>query len=486
MKSKLMVLLGLAFVLCTTVTPIAHSQASSAATILALKATLTELQAVIDRAQIGLDSIAAAKIEAASNEAQRLLREIEKIRKGTVKDVNEAVQEVATQTHQLASSLRKTISQTERRAFLDVNTALANASESLDGIPLVKIAPYAAAIDPPRIRSDVSNRRVLVYGYFPDSKDGRSPEAVVGGSTVQLSRETGAKLSFDLPRDLALKEEQFVDIQSNVPTRTGWLSLWKGMESFKDRIYVERSLPLSCNVQVLEANPALDEIVRASSEFTDEARTMGGGGKPSNIRTVSSKDLLIATVPSAVDLYDITNVRIQTLGERFWGGAACSDHGNWSGKLRRWDPESVEFELSAPSVAPHMHSGMRDDCGFVSNVLGAVVGQRCIQVPYTYLHGGGGSHANIGLKPTFVVRKKGVDPFVKKTPVTLSVGYQATEKHEIKFQQTGWQLNLLCSFKDGDEKWDTGPINLSPQLQKAVSKGVAASYDNGVLFVGAH
>lgn len=75
---------------------------------------------------------------------------------------------------------------------------------------------------------------------------------------------------------------------------------------------------------------------------------------------------------------------------------------------------------------------------------------------------------------------------MKKTPVTLSVGYQATEKHEIKFQQTGWQLNLLCSFKDGDEKWDTGPINLSPQLQKAVSKGVAASYDNGVLFVGAH
>lgn len=132
-----------------------------------------------------------------------------------------------------------------------------------------------------------------------------------------------------------------------------------------------------------------------------------------------------------------------------------------------------------------MHSRMRDDCGFVSNIIGAVVGKRCIQVPETYLHGGGGSHANIGLKPTFVARKKGVPPFVERSPKTLLVGYQSTKRQQINFSQGSWQINLTCEYRDGDERWDTGPMTLSSQRQSAVSKGIAASYENGVLFIGA-
>jgi ElaB/YqjD/DUF883 family membrane-anchored ribosome-binding protein len=381
-----------------------QAQADTSAKLLALKSTLTELQAVTDRAQIGIDSIAASKIEGTSNEVQRLLKEIEKILNGKVKDVNEAVQEVAKQTHQLSSSLRKTISETQRRAFLDVNTALSIMSQTLDGIPLVKVDPYAAALDPPRLRADVTNRRITIYGYFPDSKDGRTPSVIVSGKTIQLTKETGAKLSFDLPKDLILKEEEYIDIDISVPTRSGWFGLWKSEAKFSDRVYVERSYPFSCDLEVLEVNPALYEVLRAPNEFTDEARTMGGGGRPSNIRTLSASDLLIATVPGAAERYDLSSVKIQSPGAHFSGGAACSDHANWSGNIRRWNPELVEFELRAPSVGQHMHTGTRRQCAFGI----------CVDVPYVYSHGGGGSHANIGLRPTFVVRRQGVEPFVRK------------------------------------------------------------------------
>lgn len=255
------------------------AQASGISTLLALRATLSELQVVIDRTQVGLDSMSAAKLEAASNEAERLLREVDKIRRGTVKDVNEAIQEVARQTQQLTASLRKTISQTERRVFLDVNTALANVSQSLDGIPLVRVRPHVAAIEPSRLRPNATNRRIAIYGYFPDAKDGRRAEVSLAGVTIPLTREAGAKYSFDLPAGLALKEETFIDLSISVPKRSGLFGLWKSFDRFSDRIYVERLLPFTCETQIRDPNPALDQTVQASIEFTDEARTQAGGGK---------------------------------------------------------------------------------------------------------------------------------------------------------------------------------------------------------------
>ena len=57
--------------------------------------------------------------------------------------------------------------------------------------------------------------------------------------------------------------------------------------------------------------------------------------------------------------------------------------------------------MRAGKIGPHQHSGSRKE---EVKVAGFKVGE--VDVPFFYVAGGGGSHADLDMTPTFTVRKK--------------------------------------------------------------------------------
>jgi len=116
-----------------------------------------------------------------------------------------------------------------------------------------------------------------------------------------------------------------------------------------------------------------------------------------------------------------------------------------------------------------MHSGWSEDCGEVSKLFNS---GGCGRKPYAYLHGGGGSHAEIHMRPVFQVRGKGVPGYIARAPLQVPLGYDATSVLTLKLKTEDWQAGILCGSRDGDEKWDSGPISVTASVRKGVGKGV--------------
>jgi hypothetical protein len=187
-------------------------------------------------------------------------------------------------------------------------------------------------------------------------------------------------------------------------------------------------------------NPAHVVKLVAPTPYQDQARTQSGGHTPSVHRTITAKDLFIKTVPHALERYEINTARIVAIAPKFSGSAACSKHADWSGKVNRWNETLVEYELHAPSIGSHWHgSGLN-----------------------SYMHGGGGSKANLSLVPTFRVHFKGAPPTKPVASGTVELGHEATAAIPMKLPE-GWSLMLSCRYKDGGEAFDLPPILLGPK-----------------------
>jgi hypothetical protein len=455
---------------------------SSAASLASMKVVVQELQVLLNRAIIGADHAAATKIEAASAEASRVLRLLEKFEEKVAKDANASIDEPIRAMHQLMADTRSLVRSTERRLFLDVNQLLVQSAGLLDALPLVGVEPYVAALDPVRIASEGFDRKVSVYGFFGNRNEERLPRVRFAGMEVEMKRQPGG-VFFTLPTfPQGLPEQTYVALEVLVPVRKGIFKT-KGWKSIHDRLYVERTEPYTCTLRSFVPNPDYEVMVDADVELTDWAATQGGKGRPSNHRTVSAEDLFIATVSTAMQNYVPSSARIQEPRARFWGNAACQDHAGWSGQLVRWNSDLVEFSLSAPDIGPHTHSRTRRECPWTDTPFGRVQ-LPCFDVPEVWVHGGGGSHANVGLKPRFLVRRAGVEPKLEQGTEQRRIARGKVVEIPMAINGADWSIHVTCDYQDGDERESIGPLVLGPTDAEEVAPWVSARWSEGRLYLG--
>jgi hypothetical protein len=321
-------------------------------------------------------------------------------------------------------------------AYLGVNSTLVNVATVLEGIPFVKIKPYLFATNPIRLSPDATDRVVSFYGHFPDID--KSHPAVVeismqGAATkrVELAKYVGNQLGFQLPPEY-LKEGQFVEMLVSIPTKKYYV--WHTTEDVRARLYVEKRDAFSFSITAYQENPALWATIQAPGERLENADS----NRTSNSQTLTAKDLFATMINDNVK-YDMASAVFVGMGHReSASGPPC--HCGCSGgtaAFSAWDANTVTFSLAAPSCGFHWCSAF-DSCG------------------------GGGTSANIWLRPTFRVKRRGVSetaPFksqnvaAKRRSVTpdLDLGHQ-------------WAfLAVVGEFRDKDEYY---------KRQVTVTKGV--------------
>lgn len=446
--------------------------ATMGAQVLALKAGLSELQHTLDSLQIGTNQIATDRIHQMRVEADGLINRLDKLQQDGFKNGNDILNDVTRSTHQLSSDLRHTIKETERTVFLDLNSSLANLNNTLDGLPLVDVDAYVAAVQPMRISVNAVDRQIALYGYFPALKKGEGEVHIsVLGQDIKASLGAGGKVSFNLPA-ADLQEQTYVNFVIEIDPASNFISqFWKKKQKLEERVYVEKEIPYSCKVTRLVTNPEWEVGVVANREFTARAATEGGAATPTNNGSRTAQELFTATVDNAAALYDTATVKIKDPRGRTWDGKPC-EHITPSASFT-WTPDSVSYALSAPSGGGHMHSGTRCENTLIGRVCG---------IPYAYLHGGGGSHANVAFNPIFTAHKLNVPQYVENEVGVFSLGRHRTLEQAVPFQEN-WKLRAVCSFADGAEVWDTKPIELSAQDPEETVDGVTARFSEGKLFL---
>jgi hypothetical protein len=424
--------------------PVVHAQDVSAmAQLTAYREVLAELQRVLDHTIRNVDVVAENRLESAKNKVNGLLKQLDDLQKGVITNVNDVLYNVATGTHEVMADVRKTIRTTERTAFLDVNSSLINATRLLSAVPFAKnVKPYIAATEPMRISPKHFDRRLYFYGYFPDVTEKDRAKVQVGGQSYDLKVYGNNRLGFDLP-PTSLKEESFVELTVTIPRRSWW-KLVKTDIVVNERVYVQKLKPFALRVLSFVDNPAGTQTLTPPQPF----RASATSDTPSVIRDVSAGDLFTALVPNAGD-FRLDTVRITDVSAQTAGGRPC-EHAPMSAEFRGWDSGGVRFALQAGSVGPHWHN-LPDHC-----VDWGLLGKHC--VPQGFMHGGGGSNADIVISPVFAVRRKDVPDVVAAEPVTSDLQYN--DVGQVPIPATWHRVELLVSFKDGGEEWKQ-PLVLS-------------------------
>lgn len=442
-----------------------------------VKLGLEELQHKLESLQIGADEVASNKIEMAANEARRLLRELEEIESGVVADGNEALDEVIRSAHKLSSDLGGTLESIESRAYVDVNATLANLNQTLDEFPTIDVQPYIAAIVPPRVDHDISDRRISLYGYFP-ADDERDVEISVNGKKVTHTRQSSGIVTIGIPTYMVLKEESYLDIDMSVPTRWGLFDFFEDTKRLNSTLYVQKKLPYTCNVEVCDTNPNYLVTVNANKVFTDMANTQSNASKPSVNREVNAEDLFVATINGATTNYIPKSAKIIKLNESFRTYGGC-EHNRPSGSIKRWNHDSVTFSLSAAGKGPHNHKGMKKDCGEVSKLFNS---GKCGKVPYFYLDGGGGTKSIISMRPTFTVNKKNQEPTIRTSSSEMFLGRKSSKNMSVAVKDDT-SVHINCSFKDGRESSALAALILKKKDTEESNLDVSARVADGKLYV---
>jgi hypothetical protein len=453
----------------------------------AIKAALQQVQEILSKLLIGADAVLASKIEAASNEANRLLGRVAELEKQANYDANELVNEVVRPLSRLMPEIRDLVTSTERRAFLDLNISMAGLMQTIDALPLTKVDPFVAAVDPARLSPVGTDRRVVIYGWFGKPHKKYPLKARIAGKAVTLQRVPGG-YAFEIPPAVALAEEKYLPLEFDVPDVTSFIVFdWTDYATINDRIYVQKAQPYGCQYTAFLPNPDYEVVVDADQPYHVEARTQSNGGTPSNHRTVSSSDLFTATV-STSGQYEAASARLLDPGaSQPYGASACQEHAPWSGGLVRWNADLVEFELKAPEIGGHQHSGVKNECWEVCppKVLGwqPPCYKDCKDLPYLYVHGGGGSHANIDFRPRFSAVRKGATPALEQPPVSFRLFRSETKDFPLAFSGDRWRIHARCVYKDGDEKFDTGVLVLNPADVEEVGRDVSGRFADGKLYI---
>ena len=175
------------------------------------------------------------------------------------------------------------------------------------------------------------------------------------------------------------------------------------------RLYVEAKNPFTFEVVTYKENPDLWATVPAPQEYVARADS----SSTSVVRTLSAVDLY-SILASDNQNYDMQTASFQAMahGETNSGPPCHCGCDSPSSRLDHWDAGSVSFSLSAPSCGAHM-CGLFDSCG------------------------GGGTNAEIHLRPTFRVKKRNVPETMGLPPQEIALA----------------RKDVSRDFKPGDAQW---------------------------------
>lgn len=437
------------------------------------------LDSMIAKAIEQADDAAAARLRQIATELKGILLKIQPIIDGTAKAANDVVDDALSDLHSIVFELRDITQATTGSLADTVNGALAQASGMLDAVPLVSVDPYLSSILPRRVRPDAGNPEVRVLGYFGELAASTPPIFYVNNTRVAGQRVPGG-FRLTLPRegDKPLTDGYYdirVDVAKNEPFL--WFFKKQVVETWNEKLFVQRLRPYTCEYQPFATNPDSELRVKATTPFTDSARTSSNARRPSVNDSRTAEELLIQTVPNAVDLYDTWTARIVNPNASISGRAACQDHAGWSGQITKWDQTAVHYSLKAGDIGPHQHSGWK-----MRRVLFGKT-----KVPYAYIHGGGGSHADLTMSPEFIVSKKGVPPLVGLESVPFALKPNEGIKRALKLPAKNWAIHVRCQYDDGDPSFQTQlkPMILTPVDSAENARDMQARIENNVLYVTA-
>ncbi len=467
----------ISFLLMLAVSPVslAVSPTELAGQIAAAKIAGQELDRVLSGAIGQVDQATANRIRQLRIELDGLIQEFGKLEKETAIDANELIDEALRSAHSITHELRTISNGLSGQLSNTVNNGVTGLLVAVDGLPLSNVQPYVGAISPQRILPNASNRTVKVLGYFGRSIEGHPIEFMANGSSVKGVRAPGG-YQIELPP--LMKEETYVPLVVKYPTESGWW-LWKKVsyQEIADRIYVEKAKPFTCAVKIFEPNPAKKKELRGA-ELTFWAATEGGRGKPQETASVSAKDLFIQSIaPAEHSKYQIDTVVLTNVITREAHNQPC-EHVNTSHEFN-WNTKSISYTIRAPNISPHQHSGMNQEC----RDLG-LLGRHCIYVPYYYIHGGGGSWRNLYVNPIFNVSVAGIpDSLMSKEVNDIALSKNAVTEINLP-SASGSVVHVSCSFKDGDEQFQQGPIVINQMDKEERATNVLSRLSSGKLFIG--
>ncbi|MGF1877655.1 hypothetical protein L4D77_20350 [Photobacterium frigidiphilum] len=446
---------------------------ASSLDIVTIVSTLEEIQGFINSTITTVDVTTANKLEDINTKVSSTIKELKLLIDKGETSVNSITSNVSQDIHGIFRDVRVIIKSTESTALNELNKFTGLSSVIIDDIPLIDVEPYISSVIPSRIQTDFKQNMspIHIYGFLP----GKPDEDIIvelGGVNVKAQRTNKYGISINnFPRDIQLNESSYLPIKVIVK-KPSFFGLLSSTTEINDNIYIQKNKPFNCSVDIFEDNPNYYTEVTASEVYIEEASTQSGASKPTVNRSISVKDILLATVPNAIDSYDIDTASIKNPGVNIktYGG---DEHYTPYGKLKTWNTESITVELYAPEMKRHTHQGQRKEHIFGVPVL----------VPYLYIKDAGGTKAVASIKPKFLIAKKGEKARALTKESNLSMGWKGENLKLENFTNKSWSVHVNCNFEDGAEKWSSGHLILTEKDPSKIGRGILATISEGRLLI---
>jgi hypothetical protein len=442
----------------------------------ALRSVLQEFVNAIDSVIQAADAATAAKLHSARNDAEDIIQSLSGLEGKTAGDAEALLGSAAQKTEKLLSDVHSTVHVSEKALLGDVDATMISVSQIVDALPFTNVQPYVVSLKPGRILAGNMPQVIEVYGFLP-GVPGKDVTASISGVTVDVKRGERGSLQLAWPKGIAAKQGAFIPVDVIVRKPGSFFDWFTTPITISDRLYVALERPFSCTSELFRANPAATVEIKATSVFHAEANTQGGTNVPSLIDNVTGRELFVGTVPNH-DQFDQGSVTIKSSGELPPGLYGACSAIQPSAKVTTWDSGTVHYSLSAPKIGVHTENYT---CEKTVSAFGHVI--KRIYWGCTRVSTGHGTHAVLNLQPTFTAQKKGVPPTTLTASTAFQLGQESYKQDNAVPADKDWQIQLVCRFLDGDEKWDTGPLIMNSTVNAATNRGVAAVVEDNRLWV---
>ncbi len=332
------------------------------------------LASALEAVKPGLDE----SVNNAGNQANQTLRNAQTRADYLIKQLNDLAKQtggqVATQREQAAGQaftlLGQLYAETQQaRMNISVNMfqGLAAAAAILDSIPFVHVPDTPFAALPLALKPSSSDRRVIIYGYFPSIMRGDATIRFDGGSKIKGMRGIGS-LYFDVPNNL-VKEGSFVNASISLPSG----SIFSKDDTFGTRVFILPQKAFRVTVDFMQRNEA------AYKDINGSAQGVRADSDHQSVHWIqNAKQLFMTSVPSHAD-YDPDDVVFKDVQLAQTGNdKPCDCCPSPSFQLHAKTLDQIDIELNAPNCG---------GCGGLFN--------HC---------GGGGSHIDYSVTPIFTAR----------------------------------------------------------------------------------
>jgi hypothetical protein len=403
----------------------AHAQVH-AADLAGMLIVLGQLRQNLDGVINTVDAETAARINQLRSTLDGVIAEVDKVIKDGFDKAQVTEQKLFSDIDDVVERTNRELENKGYLAYIGVNSTLVNLATTLEGVPFVKVKPYLFATSPLRLSPVATDRLVSFYGHFPDI-DNSHPATVevetsgVGKKKVDLAKYVGNQIGFQLPPEY-LKEGQFIEMLVSIPTVKYYV--WHTTEDIRARMYVEKQDAFTFNISAFQENPALWATIPAPSEHYERADS----GRTSNIQTLRARDLYASMINDNTT-YDMDTALFIAMAHREQGSEPPCHCGCSPGTatLSGWDANTVSFALSAPNCGDHF-CGVFDHCG------------------------GGGTHGDIWLRPTFKVKRRNVQENAPLTSQTVPAKRRSVTP-EMDLGAPWVLVTVVGTFKDRDEEY---------------------------------